>query len=184
MSSTTDHFAFPASTDCLNVGSCLNARRFGGPEGNSEARDRVTLQDRQAAAAPDPPLSMEQIKEFIQVPTPDSAIAIEIRNRFISFPLDNQVIDDLRRYGAGRETLQILTEFVASAKAPSATLESPPEVMQGETLMLFAIASPDPENGELYYSWDGPPGAIVSHGQFAEFKTSCLKLRSNPLEVT
>lgn len=70
------------------------------------------------------PLLLDQIQDLIRNSAPDAAIAIEIQRRGISFQLDSRTLDELRKLGAGPNTIQSLKKRLQAAPETGDPCES------------------------------------------------------------
>jgi hypothetical protein len=124
---------------------------------------------------------LDQIRELVPI-LPDAALAGEIRDRGINFQVSAEIINGLKRTGAGSQTLSILSSFVSN-RPPSVTFAvDQPEIQQGETLTIFAEAR-DPDGDTLQYYWSTSAGTIHSEGSIGKLDTSSIAMDANAIQA-
>lgn len=62
------------------------------------------------------PLTLNQVEDLIRIPTPDSAIALEIERRGIAFDPDPPTLQRLRALGSGPKTIKALKSTVSKRR--------------------------------------------------------------------
>src|SRR5947209_17739401 len=58
------------------------------------------------------PLTLPQLEELINVPTPDHAVVLAIRQRGIAFTPTEKMLARLKNLGAGTETIKELRKYL------------------------------------------------------------------------
>lgn len=128
-----------------------------------------------------PPLVLDQIRELVPI-LPDAALAGEIRDRGINFQMSEEIINGLKRTGAGSQTVRVLSSFISN-RPPSVMLTiDQPDIQQGETLTVFADAK-DPDGDELQYYWASSAGTITSDGAIGKLDTRGIVMSSNSIQA-
>jgi tetratricopeptide (TPR) repeat protein len=79
------------------------------------------------------PLSLAKIEALVKVPTPDKAIAVEIRRRGIDFEPDASTLEKLRKMGAGPRTISALQDNNNRKQA-----ELQPSIISRKTVVTVA----------------------------------------------
>lgn len=118
------------------------------------------------------PLDLDQISALVPI-MPDSALAGEIRGRGISFTIAADMINRLKKIGAGQETVEVLMKFTGN-RPPTVTLQIAKNIAQtGEAVELTASAN-DPDNDSLDYVWTTDLGSIKGDGSIVALNTTGL----------
>lgn len=129
------------------------------------------------------PLVLDQIKDLVRIEAPDLVIAKEIRNRGVNFPATTEVLNELRKLGAGSQTLGILSSFILNHPPTVAFNVDHVNIKQGDSIILFANAS-DPDNDEIDYYWASSKGVIQANGTSAKLETSEFASSENAYQIT
>jgi hypothetical protein len=133
------------------------------------------------SAAKQPPLVLDQIRELVPI-LPDAALAGEIRDRGINFQVSAEIINGLKRAGAGSQTLGILSSFMSNRPPTVMFAIDQPEIQQGGILTLFAEAR-DPDGDTLQYYWSTSAGTIHSEGSIGKLDTSSITMDANAIQA-
>jgi TonB family protein len=128
-------------------------------------------------------LTLDQIKELIAVHAPDALVSRTIRDRRINFEPTEKLIEELKRLGAGPETVEVLRALLPPNRAPSVVLKiDRDEVLQGESVALIAEAD-DPDDDDLTYDWSPKDGTIEGNGPKVTLNTSRITVHALPVRV-
>lgn len=99
------------------------------------------------------PLTLSQIEELINVPTPDHAVALIIQQRKIAFTPTGEILARLKNLGAGTETIKELRKYLKLSPSrlhpsPRPSLRTPPKRASDPntiTILVAKFRGPDPE---------------------------------------
>jgi hypothetical protein len=129
-----------------------------------------------------PPLVLDQIRELLPI-IPDIALAGEISERGINFPVTEAIISNLNQAGAGPRTIQVLRSYKYN-RLPSVVFNySQLEVYQGDAIKIYANVS-DPDGDELLYFWAASAGEIQGEGPISILDTSKLYPSDKAVQVS
>jgi tetratricopeptide (TPR) repeat protein len=97
------------------------------------------------------PLTLSQLEELINVPTPDHAVALIIQQRKIAFTPTEKILVRLKNLGAGTETIKELRKYLKLSPSASRPYPSPitsptrPSNPNKITILVAKFRGPDPE---------------------------------------
>jgi tetratricopeptide (TPR) repeat protein len=99
------------------------------------------------------PLTLSQLEELINVPTPDHTVALIIQQRKIAFTPTEKILARLKNLGAGPETIKGLRKYLklspsAPRPSPRPSLLPPPKrasIPNTITILVAKFRGPDPE---------------------------------------
>lgn len=136
---------------------------------------------RAMSSAKQPPLMIDQIIGLISL-IPDSALAGEIRDRGINFPVSAETLNNFKRAGAGRVTIETLSSFMSN-RPPSVVFNfEQPDLQAGQPLTIIADVQ-DPDGDELEYFWATSTGLISGDGAISRLVTSEIDQHSIPSRI-
>jgi hypothetical protein len=104
------------------------------------------------------PLALDQIKELI-ANLPDESPAVEINDRGVIFKITEETLNELRRLGAGQQTIKKLASFISNLPPSEIFNFERPEVRLGDILTIYFDVK-DPDGCEPQYFWSATAGRI------------------------